>query len=133
MPKRPEKTSSNGKFMSNAKWRKFFAAVESSGLVISESLWTYVGDSRSHKHRGLPKLSEVGESGLKDGRWQPISFSEIHTIIIPRTCDDPRQDQKRTMPSIEQPIEELGAVLRSAGHFPFSVTESGLVITAYAA
>lgn len=119
-------------FMSNAKWRKLIAVLEERGIPIIESHWEYLGNPRIYTHPGFPQSIDTTESGLRDGRWAPIEFKEIYRITIPRDCRNPKADPHRSLPLVQQPIDEIFHALISSGSFPIRLVESGLELTAYA-
>ena len=118
-------------YMSNAKWRLLFSLAAESGFEIFRSKWKFLGDDRIFEEVGLPKTADLLEERFTDGLWQPVQYKSIEYISIPKYCENPRQDAKRPLPKIKQPIDELADYLGERAKFPLRLSATELRIQAY--
>ena len=113
-------------FMSNAKWRKLFVALEP--LQLKQAYWKFV--DREDEFRDIfideEDLMEkfVGDCGLAGG---PFAYRRIEWVEIPSIGIDPQYEKIPYM-NFEQDITEAGSILKSLGEFEIENTKRGLRI-----
>ena len=117
--------------MSNAKWRKLFEVLGGSNIFIPYSRWKLIDDPRIFVHFYFPDLRDLNETGIRDGRFIPISFVDIELIEIPRSYPDHRSDSKRPFPELLQDLDAIHRALSHAGQFPLQMSDQALVIRGY--
>lgn len=119
------------KLMSNTKWRKLFEGLEQHAAPVVGYRWKFLDAELGAVEYGLPRASDLRESGLKDGRYQPIEFEDVEYLLIPKAVPDIRYNYRAEVPDIEQPIQAIESILRTLGAYPVETTEQGLVIKGY--
>ena len=113
-------------YMSDAKWRRVFAAIARAGVVIEEAEWRFIDTERTAKI-GLPAEADLYPTRLSDGRFQCLEYRWIRSIHVPRDYR-PITDVGFTR---TQDIMALRSAIESAGRFQYSEDENGLTIFGY--
>lgn len=124
--------SAKASYMSNAKWKKLFAAFDSFAGKIDSVKWKFVFNETASKNniRGVLSCLE----GNRFGDCHPSPYAElryIDWILIPAEFEDPRSDNKRALPKLKNDIVQFKMHLKKHGEFPIFETKDGLMIKGY--
>lgn len=117
-------------YMNNAKWFKFFSAIEKEKIIIHSAYIKFLLTDRTYTFHfgGFDKtgFGDVSELG-------PFTFKEIEWITIPAKHEIERwnRNEKLTSEVIAQPIDQLEKILNLLGQFEYDITEDGLKIYGY--
>jgi hypothetical protein len=116
-------------YMSNAKWRKLFTALDP--VEIRVAYWKFV-DLDSEFQDRLVKTDAlmdkfVGDTGLIVG---PFAYRRIEWLEIPIIAKDPIQPDVPFL-NFEQNIQVIEEILNAIGYFKILKTKRGLRILGY--
>jgi len=116
-------------FMSNAKWRKFFIALDVPEICLQQAYWKFV-DLMEEFCDSIPtsdKLMEefVGDYGPGPFAYKRIEWIELPKVGVPKGFDGVPQKYW------QQDIEKAKEILVNSGQFEIETTERGLRIYGY--
>jgi len=113
-------------FMSNAKWRKLFIALEPTQL--KQAYWKFVDLDDEIRDAFLDEedLMEkfVGDCGVCGG---PFAYRRIEWVEIPAIGKNPQYEKVPYM-NFEQDVKAVESILASIGEFEIENTERGIRI-----
>ena len=113
-------------FMSNAKWRKLFVALEP--LQLKQAYWKFVDLDNEFRDAFLDEedLMEkfVGDCGVGGG---PFAYRRIEWIDVPAIGKNPQYEKIPHMNS-SQDVEKIEELLVSIGQFEIERTQRGIRI-----
>lgn len=113
-------------FMSDAKWLKFFHGVISSGVLVGQAAWQYLG-APSPIWQSFPEEHDLMPTRFADGKFQPWEYRWLEWVFIPaafKPTPDVGYERK-------QDVAAVVAKLEAAGQFPIEVSAAGLTLRAY--
>jgi len=113
-------------FMSNAKWRKLFIALEP--LQLKQAYWKFVDREEEIRDAFLEEedlmQKFVGDCGVCGG---PFAYRRIEWVEIPAIGKNPQYEQIPHM-NFKQDIKKVESILTSIGEFEIENTDRGLRI-----
>ena len=113
-------------FMSNAKWRKLFIALEPTQL--KQAYWKFVDLDDEIRDAFLDEedLMEkfVGDCGVCGG---PFAYRRIEWVEIPAIGKNPQYEKVPYM-NFKQDVKAVESILASIGEFEIENTERGIRI-----
>lgn len=118
-------------FMSNSKWRKFFAVINNGSIPLSVCVWKLV-THKEPKNGFLPvqiQLGDdyVGDCGALNG---PFSFREIEWLFLPSSIGF-RPYEHAPIRHEYQDIDHIKNIIDGAGKFEYETSDDGLRIFGY--
>lgn len=103
--------SFSASFMSNSKWRRFFAALEQTNPPISHITWKFVG--RDQAIRGpTPDAECLGDKYVSRTSFSVFPYKEIEWVELPS-------------------VMELPSQILAVGQFTTVVTQAGVRVYGY--
>ncbi|MEM9760817.1 MAG: hypothetical protein AAF933_16375 [Pseudomonadota bacterium] len=114
-------------FMSDAKWRKLFAALIAARCELECAEWWWINSPTPCVKR-FPREHEVLEKRFADGYFQPTEYRWIERIRIPRFW----RPYKGVGLERQQDLEAVSAVMTAAGAFQLEWETGGAALTLYA-
>lgn len=115
--------------MSDTKWRKLFVVLREFSPPLPEVQWKFVNEERVHVAE-IPR--DLMEKGFGDVLPSPYGlYKDIEWIFIPESFTDPRQDEKRPLPTKKNDLVAILNALENAGQFPLEKLEDGVKIVGY--
>ena len=106
--------------MSDTKWRKLFAAIDTSGLALL-GLWKFVGRDGAVPG-GVSGGLQVPWPWIDTSRFGPVSFRSIEWLWIPRRAAWGRKSQD---------VDRVALILSALGRYPVEVNACGLLVRGY--
>jgi len=67
--------------MSNTKWRKFFGFLDGYRPRPRRIIWKFVDNERLFE-TPLPRRSDLEDTHLVDGKFQPFVYKEVHWVKV---------------------------------------------------
>ncbi|MEZ5728485.1 MAG: DUF6678 family protein [Burkholderiaceae bacterium] len=130
MPDKAPKPYSRS-FMSNAKWRKLFAALNVHSVPLNRCVWKLVGEREPYAGT-LPDAARlgpdyVGDCGALNG---PFAFRDIEWLFLPARVGWQRYAHAPTE-YLHQDVARIQALIDGAGRFEYELGEDGLRIYGY--
>jgi len=113
-------------FMSNAKWRKLFIAIDRPELNLNQAVWKFI-DSDIEIRGSLTKSDELMEEYVGDYGLGPFAYKHIEWLELPRK-GIPHGFEKIPFKHWEQDIEGAITILKSIGQFELENTDAGVKI-----
>ena len=118
-------------FMSNAKWRKLFVALDEATPQGAQVIWKFVGAKNDGVRHSLPPSPSLGERYLDDRFWfGPCYYKEIEWIEFPRV-NKPYGREKIPGAHFDQDVEAIKSTLESIGAWELEATAIGYRVYGY--
>ena len=113
-------------YMSNAKWRKLFIALDQPEINIEQCCWKFVDCDYDFLGK-FPKSNELMEKYVGDYGSGPFAFKQIEWVEICKVFK-PGGYEKVPITHYDQDIDEVINILNKVGHFEIETTDKGLRI-----
>ena len=117
-------------YMSNAKWYKFFSAVEQLDIFLPQALMKFLSDNQTYSfYFG----GGFDEKGILDGRNCPFLYKEIEWIFVPSVHEYERFNRKEKLQSTFEAVNLslIVETLKRLGQYEFDIDENGLRLYGY--
>ncbi len=117
--------------MSDAKWRKLFAAIDDAGLAPEQAIAKFIDvpDPKAIHFPGRGALCPPWPY-VDSFEFGPIELRAIEWLMIPRTARIPR-DNNLPARSVEQDVEAIYDLVTTLGRYPLERSDDGLRIVGY--
>jgi hypothetical protein len=113
-------------FMSNAKWRKFFTALDRPELKIEQAIWKFI-DATVEIRGPMTKSNALMERYVGDYGLGPFGYKHIEWIEIPN-INIPLNYERDPSKHSEQDVCGALEILNKIGNFELLKTERGIRI-----
>jgi hypothetical protein len=125
-PYRKARAAFSAAYMSNAKWRKVFAALATMDLKTGRMQLKLIDSDHVEDH-GQPRLKDVLDTRFEDGQFQPVAYKWIEWVHFPRSY----RPHGHLPYEVTQDVQAIKAVLDKCGRLMLRLDESGLTLLAY--
>ena len=120
-------------YMSNAKWRKLFNAIEENGQCTFPARIKTIGDEGVYHFSTNPGIYETMNYTMDGWCGPPVAFRDIEWIYVPTVSEIERynRDEKLESKFIQRDIAKLKKLIDEIGKFEYDFDENGLKLYGY--